>query len=390
MPFAALSMFHAASVLFAAAAAIAAFNLVPGAGPNEAVFVGLCVLLLGVTLAEGAARRMERRTLPERIDEERRAREDQYRIIGNLTAEIDALQQTRDKGELVAEMRLVRSQLARLGHGAPVETPRAADAETGRSAAPAASLPVLAPLTGQPLLEATTEALRENRIDLYLQPVVRLPQRRAVFHECLTRLRDRQNRIITPDQYLPIAEDGGMTNAIDNLSLFRCVQTLKGRRSQDGSGTGFFCNLSPATLEDDEFFDQFAEFLAGNRDLAGRIVFEVEAERLLEAGGRMRTNLEALQRLGFRLSADHVDSLDMDFAALAARGLAFMKIDTAPLIGDAGRSAGSVREMLERSKVQLIAAMVESEDQVVELVDAEIGLAQGYLFGEPRPMRADA
>ncbi|ANK79727.1 MAG: hypothetical protein TEF_02145 [Rhizobiales bacterium NRL2] len=380
MPFAALSMFHAASVLFAAAAAVAAFNLVPDAGVNEAAFVGLCVLLLGVTLAEGAARRMERRTLMERIDLERREREAQYRTVAMLTSEIETLQQSRDKGELVAEMRLVRSQLSRLKERAE---------ETGRPAA--IPLPAPAPpLTGQLLLEATTEALRENRIDLYLQPVVRLPQRRTVFHECLTRLRDGADRIITPDQYMPIAEDRGLVNAIDNLSLFRCVQTLKTRRGPDMAGIGFFCNLSPATLDDDEFFDQFTEFLAGNRDLADRIVFEIEAARLLDAGGRMQANLDALRRLGFRLSADHVTSLDMDLNEIAARGVAFMKIDAGPLIGDASMSAGAVRERLQAARTTLIASMVESEDQVVELVDAEIGLAQGYLFGEPRPMRPDA
>ncbi len=38
----------------------------------------------------------------------------------------------------------------------------------------------------------------------------------------------------------------------------------------------------------------------------------------------------------------------------------------------------------------LIAAKVESEDQVLDLVEDDLTLAQGYLFGEPRPMRADA
>lgn len=377
MPFAALSMFHAASVLFAAAAGIAAFNLVPGAGLSEAGFLGLCVLLLGVTLAEGAARRMERRTLLERIDMERREREAQYATVAGLTAEIETLRQMRDEGDLVAEMRLVRSQLARLKE----------NGAAGQRALPA---PVPAPLSGQPLLEATTEALRENRVDLYLQPVVRLPQRRAVFHECLTRLRDGENRIITPDQYMPIAEDGGMINVIDNLSLFRCVQTLKKRRGADAADIGFFCNLSHSTLEDDEFFDQFTEFLAGNRDLAGRIVFEIDARRLLEANGRMRANLDALQRLGFRLSADRVDSLDIDLAEIARRGVSFVKIDAPALLGGPGQGAASIRETLEKSRIALIASMVENEEQVVELVDAEIALAQGYLFGEPRPMRPDA
>ncbi|WP_416897652.1 MAG: EAL domain-containing protein [Minwuia sp.] len=389
MPFAALSMFHVASVLFATAAGIAAFRLMPDAGIEKAAFVGVCVLLLGVLLAEGAARRMERSHLLQRIDEERRERILQSRVIEALNERISEIGAGAPDEALVAEMRLVRSQLARLAlpsRRAPELPPAAVPSA---SAAPAPRSVADQRLTGEPLLAATTEALKENRIDLYLQPVVRLPQRRTIFHECLTRLRDREGRIITPDQYLPIAEDAGMTTAIDNLSLFRCIQTLKARRGPDFADIAFFCNLSPATLGDVEFFDQFTEFLSGNREMAERLVFEVEARHLLSAEGEAQSHLDTLRTMGFRLSVDHVDTLDLDMAELIRRGAHFIKVDCDPLLSQGTGSAGDVRAMLSSSSVTLIASKVETEDQVVELVESDIRLAQGYLFGEPRPMRDD-
>ncbi|WP_310540502.1 EAL domain-containing protein, partial [Phenylobacterium sp.] len=115
------------------------------------------------------------------------------------------------------------------------------------------------------LLETVRAALTEGRVDLYLQPVVSLPQRRTVFYESFTRLRDPSGQIIMPAEYLAVAEPGGMVTAIDNLLLFRCVQIVRRLAAQDRR-VGIFCNVSMASLGDDEFFPQFHDLLRANRD----------------------------------------------------------------------------------------------------------------------------
>jgi len=381
MPLTALTLFHIASLLVAAAVGVAAFRFVPDTTLYDASFTGLLVLALGVLSGEGAARRLERRLLMRSLDAERAAREGQDEAIAELTAELDALRQHRDQEELVTEMRLVRSQLARIASG---------NMTAGRGlSAPANGGP--ADLEGQPLIEAVLAALKDNRIDLYLQPVVQLPQRRVAFHECLTRLRDGDNRVIAPHQYMPVAEQAGLTDTIDNLSLFRCVQALKRRRNED-AGFGFFCNLSMATLEDETFFEQFLEFLVANRDLAGRLVFEIEADRLMQATDAVAEHLDSLKRMGFRLSVDNIDRADVDLVALAERGVAFAKVDAHVLkdFAQPDRPLPLLVEKLRAKGMTLIAAKVENEEQVLDLVEDDLTLAQGYLFGEPRPMRADA
>lgn len=381
MPLTALTLFHLASLLIAGAVGVATFRFIPETSMYDAAFTGLLVLALGVLSGEGAARRLERRLLMRSLDAERAAREGQAEAIAELTAELDVLRQHRDQEELVAEMRMVRSQLARIA---------AAGAPNGQGAgAPRNAGPV--ELEGQPLIEAVLSALKDNRIDLYLQPVVQLPQRRLAFHECLTRLRDGENHLIAPGQYLPVAEQAGLTATIDNLSLFRCVQALKRRRNDDSS-FGFFCNLSMATLEDESFFEQFLEFLVANRDLASRLVFELEADRLLQATPKVREHLDSLKRIGFRLSVDNIDRADIDLLALVDAGAVFAKVDVDVLkqLGRADRPLPLLVEKLRARGMVLIAAKVESEGQVLDLVEDDLTLAQGYLFGEPRPMRSDA
>ncbi|MEO6380254.1 MAG: EAL domain-containing protein, partial [Caulobacteraceae bacterium] len=124
------------------------------------------------------------------------------------------------------------------------------------------------------LLETVREALAQNRVDLYLQPVVTLPQRRTQFYESFSRLRDETGRILMPAEYLAVAEPEGLVSAIDNLLLFRCVQIVR-RLAKNDRKVGIFCNISLASLSDEAFFPQFLDFLAKNKDLAGALIFEL-------------------------------------------------------------------------------------------------------------------
>src|SRR5207237_10204101 len=145
----------------------------------------------------------------------------------------------------------------------------------------------------------------ENPFDLYLQPVVSLPQRKTVFYESFTRLRDETGRVMMPAEYLTVAEPGGLVTAIDNLLLFRCVQIVRRLAKQDRR-VGIFCNISMASLGDDSFFPQFLELLAANRDLAGALVFEVGQAAFDSRGAVESRNMGKLADLGFRFSIDKV------------------------------------------------------------------------------------
>lgn len=124
------------------------------------------------------------------------------------------------------------------------------------------------------LLDTVKAALAENRVDLYLQPIVSLPQRRTVFYESFSRLRDDSGRVMMPAEYLSVAEPEGLVAAIDNLLLFRCVQIVRRLAKQDRK-VGIFCNISLASLSDEQFFPQFLDFLSANKDMAGALIFEL-------------------------------------------------------------------------------------------------------------------
>ena len=244
------------------------------------------------------------------------------------------------------------------------------------------------------LLETVRASLEENRVDLYLQPMVSLPQRKLRFYEALSRLRDHNGQIIMPSQYMQVAAPAGLMSVVDNLLLFRCVQIVR-KLTQKNRDIGIFCNISGDTLADKEFFPQFLDYMRVNRDLAGQIIFEFNQQAVLKAGTEGEKNLTALATMGFALSMDHVESLALDFLRLKAIGFRHLKVRASTLtrgMNGAGAvvAAEDFKKLLTRHGLNLIAERVEDEKTVVQLLDYAVDYAQGYLFGEPRAVREDS
>lgn len=249
------------------------------------------------------------------------------------------------------------------------------------------------------LLDTVRDALAEGRVDLYLQPAVSLPQRRTVFYESFSRLRDESGRVLMPAEYLTVAEPEGLVAAIDNLLLFRCVQIVRRLARQDRK-VGIFCNISLASLADEVFFPQFMEFLTANKDLAGALIFELGQSAFDARGSVEARNMGKLADLGFRFSLDKVTDFDLDFQDLSRADVKFVKIAAQVLLdqlvdevdGLAFRSlpdlqAADYAALCRRYGVEIIAEKVESERQVVDILELDIAYGQGNLFGEPRAIR---
>jgi cyclic-di-GMP phosphodiesterase TipF (flagellum assembly factor) len=249
------------------------------------------------------------------------------------------------------------------------------------------------------LLETVQDALAENRVDLYLQPVVSLPQRRTVFYESFSRLRDDTGRVMMPAEYLAVAEPEGLTAAIDNLLLFRCVQIVRRLAKQDRK-VGIFCNISLASLADEVFFAQFLEFLQVNKDLHGALIFELGQAAFNDRGPVEARHMARLASLGFRFSLDKVTDLDLDFQDLARADVKFLKVGAQMMLEQLEEQDGKLviaslpdlnaedfAGLTRRYGIEVIAEKVEHERQVVDVLELDIGYGQGHLFGEPRAIR---
>ena len=342
-----------------------------------------------------AMRRPDRST--ERISDLEKSHHDLFERVDAVetrTTEVESTVQvelTERRETIVAEMKQLETLISKL----------AGNFDRKIATTTSATATSIAPPRDERLLRAVKAALVEGRLDLHLQPIVSLPQRRVAFYEGFTRLRRPDGELIMPTEFLSAAREARLIGLIDNMLLFRCVQIVR-RLAERDRRVGVFCNISGELLEDQQFFPQFLTLMKENRDLSGALIFELSADSFEARSKPMREAMEKLAALGFRFSLDHATSLSFDLPRLQDAGVRFVKVDGGVLI-DALRDptgsrpqsnvnrrleGGEVSSVFSRFGVTLIAEKIEEEATVVEVLEYGIPYGQGHIFGVPKPIKS--
>jgi cyclic-di-GMP phosphodiesterase, flagellum assembly factor TipF len=264
------------------------------------------------------------------------------------------------------------------------------------SSAPPMTAAPAQPADGQQreLIETVRSAIDDSRVDLYLQPTVTLPQRKVRYYEAFTRLRSADGNLMQPADFMAAAEAGGLMAKIDKLLLIRSVQVVR-RLQLKNREIGLFCNVAASTLNDPQFFPDILQFLDANRVLASAITLEFRQSTLRAMGPLETEGLAALRELGFRFCMDGVTDLRMEPRDLGERGIRYVKVPAAFLLGEPAAAgadihAADLSDLLGRFGISLIAERIEAEAQVVDLLEYDVRFGQGFLFSQPRPVRAEA
>jgi cyclic-di-GMP phosphodiesterase TipF (flagellum assembly factor) len=331
------------------------------------------------------------------------------RVVSANSANADRVQtltgEIAELGVLVQQLAVsVASHDELLASGAPVAAPPRAHDDRQGDAADYSATPVgespAAPASAAPdtrsnaqMLAAVKNAIEANRLDIYLQPMVTLPQRKVRFYEAVTRLRDDDDRILTAEDFIGTAEAAGLMGRIDHMVLLRCVQVLR-RLMVRNKEVGLFCNIAAATLGNRETFAPCLDFLDANRALAPSLVLEFKQATFRNLGPLEAEHLAALSQRGYRFSIDHVGDLRIEPRELADRGVRFIKVPAALLLDQRKTSASDIHpsdlsDLLGRFGIDLIAERIEGERAVVDLLDYDVRFGQGFLFAAPRPLRPE-
>ncbi|MDD9901858.1 MAG: EAL domain-containing protein [Alphaproteobacteria bacterium] len=242
-------------------------------------------------------------------------------------------------------------------------------------------------LTDAQVLEIVRAAVENDRVDLFMQPVVNLPQRKVRFYEMFSRIRIKPNVYLPAERYIEVAMKQDLVPVIDNLLLLRGLQMIRDTE-EEHFNRAFFCNITSLTLNDPKFMGDLVEFISQNRTLAPRLVFEMGQQDLATMSAETLPVLDGLVRLGCRFSMDRVDSMSFDFSFLEARHVRFIKTDAAMILKEM-KSYGGYHRMsrmkmdLDNNGIDLIVEKIESEKQLLDLLDIEIDYGQGFLFGKP-------
>ncbi|WP_192710495.1 EAL domain-containing protein [Methylobacterium sp. OAE515] len=253
------------------------------------------------------------------------------------------------------------------------------------------------PIPPRPAREPEEEAeiiraFEGEGLEIHLQPVVTLPQRKVVAYEALARL--RVGGVSTePETFLPVLERHGRTTELDRRMLQRAAIVTR-HLARRGSETMLTYGLSPLSLFEPGLMRELARMAADDPALAGLVIGLPQASwRGLDAG--QRGLLAPLRgRIGFGL--DRPDDLRFDAAELAALGIGQVKVPAEMLLRPASErdrladiAVEDTAPALARAGIRLVATEIGDEADVPDLIDLDVPFAQGSAFATPRPVRAE-
>ena len=420
------AIFIAVCMVLIATSVGAVLFLVLNLDPRTAAIIGLSVLIALAIYNMITTRLQDRRFLGDQIADLSRGTADLSRQMAEMSRRVAAAESrleatvTRQRGAVdpmaaeIGELGGLVRQIAETvaahetifrDHGAMPPRAEAAppppepqpEAETPLALSESDAVPGSRRFQGMSrdaIGELVAKAADSNRIDLYLQPIVTLPQRKVRFYEALSRLRTEQGDIIPAGDFIDIAESVGLMPKIDNMLVFRCVQVVR-RLQLKSRDVGLFCNISASTLTDTIYFRQFLDFMEANRALANALVFEFTQEAYRAFGPLEYESLSALAERGFRFSMDHITDLRLEPKELADRSFRFLKVPAKLLLNRAASAKSDIHaedlaDLMARSGIDLIGEKIENESMVVDLLDYDVRFGQGFLFSAPRPVRAEA
>jgi cyclic-di-GMP phosphodiesterase TipF (flagellum assembly factor) len=240
---------------------------------------------------------------------------------------------------------------------------------------------------------AILQAFEADRLELHLQPIVSLPQRKVRFYEALARLRLPDETILVPAEFLPLLERSGHSAEFDRRVIGRGLAIARHLMAR-GSEAIISINLSPRSVEEAGFLRSVTRIVDAYPDTIGRIVFELSQRCWRTLDAERAGALAALRDKGVPFALDRATDLRLDPLALADRGVRFVKLP-ADLMIAAERNKGldievsDLASVLRRAGIKLVAERVEREEIVPDLIDLDVPLAQGFVFAAPRAVRTE-
>lgn len=405
-----------------AASAGAILHYAAGITAVEAAFGALALLFGLLTVESVSVRARDRREMNERFEGLARAAADIARQTGDLHVRIDKIENSSsqdlkshteplakeigDLASLVEDLAKTvsehDSQLAQrqLFASSPEAAARAVSEIAAAQMLPA-SAPVPQHIPANPLGSFTDDevavlvrdALRNERIDVHLQPIVTLPQRKVRFYEAVSRLRLPEGKLIEAKHFIGATRRTGAVLELDENLVNSSLHVVR-RLATKSKEVGIFFNLAPETLSDRATMSVILNALEANKAIAPSIFIEIAQNDFRSPNAVYRENLHQLRDRGFRFAIDHVTDLHIDPQAMAERGVRYLKISAELILGRVPQTGAQVHpadlvDLLGRYGIDLVAEKIETEATVVDLLDYDLGFGQGTLFAPPRPIRSE-
>ena len=231
-------------------------------------------------------------------------------------------------------------------------------------------------------------ALQRNEFTLDFQPQISSANQ-PVGVEALLRWRNDELGIVTPQEFIPIAEETGLIQTVGEWVLQQACAQVVNWQEKGFSDLRAAVNLSSQQLLQKDFLDIVYKVLSQSGLKANHLEFEIDASALQQQSENILPILHGLKDIGVGLAMDNFGKDNADLSYLRKIPINRLKLDRSftknvAVNNDSDAFATTIITMAHRLQLIVTAEGVETKGQRILLSKRGCDELQGFLFGQPQ------
>lgn len=237
------------------------------------------------------------------------------------------------------------------------------------------------------------QALRGEELALHYQPRLCLKTGEIVGLEALVRWHHRERGLLTPDEFVPLAEESGLIVPLGYWVISRALRDMQWLRGRGLERLHMAVNLSFRQFQDSQLLPTLQR-LIDERDVDGHwLEFELTETAVMRRSDQVRLTMDELGELGVRFSLDDFGTGFSSFVHLSSLPITLLKIDRSFVAqmqpgSEGAQLVSAMISMAHNLRLDVVAEGVESSAQLDQLRRFGCDQVQGYLISRPLPLPA--
>lgn len=237
------------------------------------------------------------------------------------------------------------------------------------------------------LMAQLRQAIADGELALYVQPQIDMHSREVLAGEVYVRWRHPTRGLMTPAEFLALAEETGVIYPLTQWVLKEAVATIA-RLHQAGLMSKIAVNISSKDLLQDELVDTLEGLFEKHQVDPGLLMLELKEQALIEEPAAAMMMMQRLNRLGVELVLDDFGSGFSSLAYLRKLPVQHVKVDCS-FVSDLHKSdmhsaiTGAIIDIARNLELGVIAEGVEELEVEKKLLSMGCNRAQGFLYSRP-------
>ena len=226
-------------------------------------------------------------------------------------------------------------------------------------------------------------ALKDDRIVPYFQPIIDLQQSKIIKYEALVRLKLEDGKILSPFMFLEISKKSNLYHEITKVMIIKVLETAKKYPQYR-----FSLNLSMIDIADTNFLKMFFDTFSSNLEIVKQIDIELLESEHLENLELVKEFIDKVHKMGCNILLDDFGTGYSNFSYFSTLDIDIVKID-ASIVKEITTNKRkyhmlkSIKQFANGLNMKTISEFVENKEIAVALKEMGAAYAQGYYFSAP-------